>query len=131
MYPTCNPLAALRQAPPGVAVLARPYQRALAQQRGVLATMPGADGALVMVDLVEKPNPETARALEELYGPDRLMLLEGRARVDDDFVDYARAHTCGEPKLSLALASYARIRPVYVVSTTTRVIDLGAPAAAG
>jgi UTP-glucose-1-phosphate uridylyltransferase len=134
LYPSAdpNPLVALRQAPPGVAVLARAYQAGLAQRRGVIVTAPGPGGIRRMVDLVEKPGVRAARALQDTYGGDNLMLLEGRVRVDGDFVDFARGHAGGdggEPKLSLVLAAYARRRPVWVVGTAGEVVDLGAPAA--
>ncbi|MFI9842557.1 transcriptional regulator [Nonomuraea sp. NPDC051941] len=129
LYPASNPLATLRQSAPGVAVLARPYQPKPAQERGVIATVRDAGGAL-MVELVEKPDPYAAQALEERYGPDNLMMLEGRARVDDTFLDCARtnlAASSGEPRLSLALAAYARTSTVRVVSTTGEIVDLGTP----
>nr|WP_090946422.1 hypothetical protein [Nonomuraea jiangxiensis] len=131
LYPAFNPLAAPRQPTAGAVVLARPYQSELAQDRGVIATERCAGGAL-MVELVEKPGQCAARALEECYGPDNLMLLEGRARVDGDFIDYARTYLSepsGEPRLSLALAAYAHKRPVHVVCTTSEVVDLGTPTA--
>ncbi len=130
LYPASNPLAQLRQRQAGVAVLARPYRPELAQERGVIATERGVDGCALMVELVEKPGLRAAKALEQRYGPDNLMLLEGRARLDDDFLYYARSHLCApgsEPRLSLALAAYAQMRAVHVVSTTSEVVDLGTP----
>ncbi|MEV6986238.1 NTP transferase domain-containing protein [Sphaerisporangium sp. NPDC051017] len=131
VYPQASPLAELRQAPPGVAVLARPYRAELAPQRGVIVTEVGPDNARrCMIELVEKPSPRAAAALEHRYGVGGLMLLEGRARVDAAFIDFAREHTGeanAEPRLSLVLAAWARTHPVRVVSTPSEVVDLGAP----
>ncbi|MEV0196346.1 hypothetical protein [Nonomuraea sp. NPDC050691] len=132
LYPSCNVLTALQQAPEGVAVLARDYDPALAERRGVIVTTPGPQGTPRMIDLVEKPDPAAARKLQARHGTANLMLLEGRARLDDAFIAFARdrhanARPGTEPKLALALGAYARTRPVWGVRTSADVIDLGAP----
>ncbi|WP_253767224.1 sugar phosphate nucleotidyltransferase [Nonomuraea roseoviolacea] len=132
LYPSCNVLTALQRAPEGVAVLARDYEPGLAERRGVIVTAPGPQGAPRMIDLVEKPGPAAARKLQARHGTASLMLLEGRARLDDAFIAFARDRHAGarpgtEPKLALALGAYARTRPVWVVRTGSDVIDLGAP----
>ena len=60
------------------------------------------DGQLLMIDLTEKPAPYAARALERRYGTANLRLPEGRARLIDDFISFARSHRAPagtEPKL--------------------------------
>jgi UTP-glucose-1-phosphate uridylyltransferase len=132
LYPASNPLLALRSVAPGcTAVLARPYQRTLAAGRGVIITRCDS-GRLLMTGMAEKPAPDAARELEHRYGPANLRLLEGRARLTADFVRFARAYQPPdgtEPKLALALAAYARMHPVAIITTTSQVIDLGAAGA--
>lgn len=127
LYPGTNPLLALVAAPDGDVVLARPYDPAEAGHRGVLVT--AADGGRqVITDLIEKPDPATARDLLRRHGPDHLRLLEGRMRLTGDFIDHLarlRLPAGTEPKLALAVGLYARTHPVTVVTTPSPVIDLG------
>jgi len=127
LYPGPNPLLALRDVPPGVAVLARPYQRHLAGHRGVITTTV-TGGHHRMTGLIEKPSPEQARLLEATHGAANLLLLEGRARLTSSFVDFARTHPRApgaEAKLALTLAAYARTHTVHVLPVAADVIDLG------
>jgi hypothetical protein len=121
-------MLALRAAEPGcTAVLARPYRRQLAANRGVVVVRP-ANGRLFMAGLTEKPGLDPARALERQHGPENLRLLEGRARLSAAFVRFARDHQPPpgtEPKLALVLSAYADTYPVTVATTTSPVIDLG------
>lgn len=129
LYPGTNPLLALRDAPAGVAVLARPYKRELVGHRGVITTTTMRSGYRQMTGLIEKPGPEQARLVESAHGAANLLLLEGRARLTPGFVEFARAHPCSagaEAKLALTLADYARTHPVHVLPVTADVIDLGA-----
>jgi UTP-glucose-1-phosphate uridylyltransferase len=125
-----NPLLALDALPSGhVAVVARPYQLELATRRGVI-TIVERDGVWLVADLIEKPSPGEAFALEQRHGAGNLMLLEGRARVTADFVRFARAFpiTPGvEPKLAVTIGAYAATHPVVAIETDCEVIDLGAP----
>jgi UTP-glucose-1-phosphate uridylyltransferase len=131
LYPASNPLLGLRAAPPGhVAVLARGYQRELAATRGVIAVA-RQDGHLLVSELVEKPDPVAARALELRHGTASLFLLEGRARLTPAFIRWVsnRQMPVGtEPKLALAIADWARTHPVIATPTTSHVIDLGTSA---
>jgi UTP-glucose-1-phosphate uridylyltransferase len=128
LYRGANPLLALQAASPCCpAVLARTYQPELAASRGVIAARRQGE-QVTMIDLVEKPTPHTARALERRYGTANLLLLEGRTRLTADFIGFARSYrapTGTEPKLALALAAYARNHPVFVTKTSAQVIDLG------
>jgi UTP-glucose-1-phosphate uridylyltransferase len=125
-----NPLLALRNVPPGqVAVVARPYQPELAAQRGVMATIE-CDGRRLVADLIEKPDPTAARALERRHGARNLLVLEGRARITADFIRFARAFPIApsvEPKLALTIGAYAAAHSVVAVETSCEVIDLGTP----
>ena len=81
-----------------------------------------------------KTQPGAGPALEQRYGRRNLFLLEGRARLTATFTSFARSRLApsgGEPKLSLALAAWARTHPVHIVETTVDVIDLGALATLG
>ncbi len=123
-----NALAALREAPDGVAVLGSGFREEFAAHRGVMVTEPGPEGVARMVRLVEKPGVEAACALRDRYGADSLLMFEGRARLDDVFVGFARrraGEAGGEPKLAAALGAYAAKRPVWVVRTDARVVELG------
>jgi NDP-sugar pyrophosphorylase family protein len=125
LYPRAHPMLRLREAEAGTSVLARPYRREEASQRGVLVTDDG-----FVSDVVEKPDRHTAQALEQRFGGERLALLEGRARADRSFLDFLRAHSHPhdtEPKLSLALAAYARTHRVGVCRIDSPVTDLGTP----
>jgi UTP-glucose-1-phosphate uridylyltransferase len=132
LYRAPNPLMALSAAPPGqVTVLVRRYRPELAASHGVI-TATGAPGQRLLVGLAEKPGPAQAQALEQRHDRRNLFLLEGRARLTAAFTSFARSRlmsSSGEPKLSLALAAWARTHPVHIVETTTGVIDLGALAA--
>lgn len=134
LYRGISPLLALSTTPPGqVAVLGRPYRPELAASHGVIAAA-GTPGQWHMVSLAEKPGPVQAQALERRYGQRNLFLLEGRARLTAGFTDFARARTTAsgsEPKLSLSLAAWARLRSVRIVETTAGGIDLGVLAAPG
>ncbi len=130
LYPDGNPMLALQASTAGDSVLARPYDRAEAARRGVIVTSE-TGGQCLMVDLVEKPSYDTARDLEERHGSGSLWLLEGRARLTSAFITHLsglRLPEGTEPKLSLALRGYCHRCPVTVVSTSSPVIDLGAPA---
>jgi hypothetical protein len=75
-----------------------------------------------------------ATELERRYGTGQLRLLEGRARLPNRFVSFARGYRAlpgTEPKLWLVLAAYARHCPVTVITTTSQVIDLGSSPACG
>ncbi|MCX5395585.1 NTP transferase domain-containing protein [Streptomyces sp. NBC_00102] len=108
------------------AVLAAPFSRSAASSHGVIIC----DSAGHMVTLVEKPGPEAVIALLHDHGRDSLRLLLGRARLTGDLVRFLATTPADpetEPKLSLALASYARNRPIKVITTTNTMIDLGTP----
>ena len=130
LYRGNNPMLLLRDAPTTApAVLARPYQSDHAGSRGVIISRASSAGHL-MTGLVEKPGPTAAQLLERNHGTDNLFLLEGRARLTMDFIDFARAYrgpTDTEPKLALALGIYARTHPVIVIPTNADVTDLGLP----
>lgn len=126
LYPEDHPFLRLRGTDGGTTVIARPYNRAEAPSRGVIVCDSG-----FMVGLVEKPDEFTVRGLEREHGPDALALLEGRARADRSFLDFLwsyRSDRAMEPKLSLALSTYARTHPVRVRRISSSVTDLGAPA---
>lgn len=135
LYPGPAPLPQLRDSCPGeVTVLASRYRRALVGSRGVLITRPSPGGTPRRVlALAEKPGPAEAIALEDAHGTANLLMLEGRARLTGEFIEFARArHDAGpgrEPKLALAVSAYAREHPVYAVPREGEVIDLGAPQA--
>jgi hypothetical protein len=108
LYPGAAPFADLRTVPDGqVAVLARPYTRNQAAGRGVIVAARVA-GGLAMADLVEKPDPTTAIALEERHGLDNLFLLEGRFRLTGEF--RAVRSTPGDWRRAEAVAVPAGIR---------------------
>jgi UTP-glucose-1-phosphate uridylyltransferase len=134
LYRSPNPLMALSAAiADQVTVLARRYRPELAASHGVI-TATGPPGQQLLVSLVEKPSPAQAQALERHHGRRNLFLLEGRARLTATFTSFARSRLTpsgGEPKLSLALAAWARTHPVHIVETTVDVIDLGALATLG
>ncbi|MFJ6382736.1 hypothetical protein ACIQI7_22385 [Kitasatospora sp. NPDC092039] len=111
------------------AVLTAPFDVAGAAQHGVVMCT-GTGPVRIMAGLVEKPGPvEAARLLDE-HGPDNLRLLQGRGRTTPGLVHHfaATARHAGraEPKLSLAVAGYARNHVVQVV-TGELMVDLGAP----
>ena len=134
LYPDASPLTALRHVARGYpAVLTRAYQRELAGTRGVIAVA-RYHGELLVLEMAEKPGPAAATELERRYGTSALRLLEGRARLTAEFISFAcgyRAPHRTEPRLAFALAAYARDHPVGVITTTSRVIDLGSGPACG
>jgi UTP-glucose-1-phosphate uridylyltransferase len=134
LYPGASPLRLLRDTPEGgVAVLASAYRQMLAPSRGVLITRPGYGNELRQVRaLVEKPDPAGARALEEEHGTENLLMLEGRAKLTAEFIQFARGHQHapgGEPRLSMAIGAYAREHRVVAIPADMEVVDLGALAA--
>jgi hypothetical protein len=88
-------------------VLASRCQPELAASRGILITEPR-EPPLVQGP-VEKPDPAQATELEETFGPENLMMLEGRARITARFLDFAQtryhAASGNEPKLALAIGA--------------------------
>ncbi|MEU1303936.1 sugar phosphate nucleotidyltransferase [Streptomyces shenzhenensis] len=115
-------------ATPGVpAVLASPFDVDAAGTYGVIVC-DGTGPVQRMLGLVEKPGrPEACRLLAE-HGADSLRLLQGRMRITQNLLNdlsAAEAGSASEPKLSLALAAYARAHPVDVVTTTQPMTDLG------
>lgn len=127
LYPDAEPLAALSAIDRElVAVLARPYHRTQAPDRGVIVAR-RLPGATLMLDLIEKPSIPHALHLEDRYSPDNLFLLEGRFRLTDRFIRFAHGltHPQAEPKLSLALREFARQQPVRIVAIDSTVTDLG------
>lgn len=131
LYPHDNPAMTLARVPAGrSSVLVRPYQRAESASRGVVVSQHDC-GELVIADLIEKPSPAHAMQLEEAHGPENLWLLEGRARLSWSLIGRIRETELRpgpEPKLSLAIRDHARREPVFVLTTHSGVIDLGAPA---
>jgi UTP-glucose-1-phosphate uridylyltransferase len=131
LYPHDNPSLSLAAIPAEQsAVLVRPYHPAEASRRGVIVSGT-IDGELFLADLIEKPQPERARELEDEHGPSNLWLLEGRARLTRHFVDRLRRMSCSgcEPKLALELGQYGKSEPVHLVVTHSTVTDLGSPPA--
>ncbi|MYQ46558.1 hypothetical protein GTW40_16095 [Streptomyces sp. SID4985] len=83
-----------------------------------------------MATIVEKPDPLHARQLADDHGPDNLRLLLGRVRLTPGLLHHMSAaarRTATEPRLSLALAAYARHHRVDVVTSHMPMVDLGAP----
>ncbi|WP_159046541.1 sugar phosphate nucleotidyltransferase [Streptomyces sp. XY413] len=117
-------------ASPGTAaVLAGPFDLDAAVSHGVIICA-GAGPLRTMASLVEKPSRAHAAQLAADHGPDNLRLLQGRVRLTPRLLRHlsqAARRTAAEPKLSLALAAYARHHPVEVVTNTRPVIDLGTP----
>ncbi|MFE0545235.1 hypothetical protein [Streptomyces sp. NPDC058891] len=112
------------------AVLASPFDVQSASSHGVVICA-GTGPLRTMAGLVEKPDPVHARQLENEHGPDNLRLLLGRVCLTPGLLHYLSAssrRTATEPRLSLALAAYARRHRVDVVTKSgSRMIDLGAP----
>ncbi|WP_331726068.1 sugar phosphate nucleotidyltransferase [Streptomyces sp. NBC_01012] len=117
-------------ASPGTpAVLAGPFDLRAAGSHGVIVCA-GTEPELTMAELVEKPDAARAADLAAEHGADRLRLLQGRARLTPGLLHHLTAvarRAATEPKLSLALAAYARHHSVAVVTHTRTMIDLGAP----
>ncbi|MEU6467479.1 sugar phosphate nucleotidyltransferase [Streptomyces sp. NPDC046976] len=120
-------------ATPGTpAVLAGAFDVRSAPSHGVIICT-GTGPVRTMAGLVEKPDPAHAVELAAAYGPDNLGLLLGRVSLTPGILRYMaatarRART--EPRLSIALAAYAQHHRVDVITTSTRMVDLGAPAPA-
>ncbi|GAA1219029.1 hypothetical protein GCM10009665_06320 [Kitasatospora nipponensis] len=112
------------------AVLTSPFDIQRASAHGVVICS-GTGPVLTMTRLVEKPDFVNAARLVAEHGPDRLRLLQGRMRITPPLLHHlaATARHAGhaEPKVSLALASYARRHRVQVVTSTVPMVDLGAP----
>lgn len=116
--------------PSGVpAVLAAPFNVDAASNHGVIVCT-GEGPVQRMVRLIEKPDREQGARLATECGNANLRLLQGRMRVTSGLLHYlsvvARRAT-SEPKLSLALASYAQSHRVDVVTSTQPFTDLGLP----
>ncbi|MFE3601337.1 sugar phosphate nucleotidyltransferase [Streptomyces sp. NPDC059142] len=128
--PTHGALSALAAAStPGTpAVLAAPFDLRAASSHGVIVCS-GTGPVRTMTALVEKPGPARAAQLAREHGPDALRLLQGRLRLTPDLLHHLTAaarRTAAEPKLSLALAAYARRRRVDVVTNAEHPLtDLG------
>jgi hypothetical protein len=93
----------------------------------LLATAPAPLVAITAFTPVR--DPLAAQSLERRRGTANLFLLEGRARLTPAFISYARIQRSlagAEPKLTLAIAGWARTHPVVVIPTSSHVIDLGA-----
>ncbi|MFE9129237.1 hypothetical protein ACFYOF_28110 [Streptomyces sp. NPDC007148] len=112
------------------AVLASPFGVQSASSHGVFIRA-GTGPVRTMAGLAEKPDPVHARQLEAEHGPDNLGLLLGRVCLTPGLLHYLSASSCRtatEPRLSLALAAYARRHRVDVVTKSgSRMVDLGAP----
>ncbi|WRZ82656.1 NTP transferase domain-containing protein [Streptomyces sp. NBC_01022] len=111
------------------AVLAGPFSLQAASSHGVIICA-GTGPERTMAGLVEKPDPAHAVELAAEHGTDSLRLFQGRARLTPELLHYLTAvarHTASEPKLSLALAAYARHHRVGIVTNNNTMIDLGAP----
>ncbi|MFD0352903.1 sugar phosphate nucleotidyltransferase [Streptomyces sp. NPDC127110] len=117
-------------ASPGVAaVLAGPFDIDTAANHGVIICT-GSGPVRTMFTLVEKPDPAHAAQLAAEHGPDNLRLLQGRIRLTPRSLRHlarAASRTAEEPKLSLALAAFARHHRVEVITNTNPLIDLGTP----
>ncbi|MEV5129101.1 hypothetical protein ACN6K8_000265 [[Kitasatospora] papulosa] len=111
------------------AVLAEPFSVQGAGSHGVIICA-GTGPDRTMSALIEKPDPVRAAQLATEHGPENLRLLQGRARLTSELLRYLTAsvrQATSEPKLSLALADYARHDAVCVVTNTKTMIDLGIP----
>lgn len=127
--PTHQALARLLSAatPHLPAVLASPFDIYQAASHGVVICS-DSGSVRVMKGLVEKPDLMRAARLLAEHGPDNLRLLEGRMRLTAGLIHHLAAtsrRATGEPKLSLGLASYARLHRVDVVTSTLPLVDIG------
>ncbi|MFE5860208.1 hypothetical protein ACFQ77_06555 [Streptomyces virginiae] len=117
-------------ATPGTpAVLASPFDIKAAASHGVIICA-GTGPVRTMAGLIEKPGPAHAAQLAADHGPDNLRLLQGRMRLTAGLVHYlsrASRLAAAEPKVSLALAAYARHHRVEIVTHSGPMIDLGTP----
>ncbi|MFE2033768.1 hypothetical protein ACFXBB_11010 [Streptomyces scopuliridis] len=114
------------------AIPASPFDVRAATSHGLIICS-GAGPVRTMSGLVEKPDPVHAAQLAADYGPDNLRLLLGRVRLTPGLPHYLSStsrRTAGEPRLSLALAAYARHHRIHIVTSRSPMIDLGAPDAA-
>jgi UTP-glucose-1-phosphate uridylyltransferase len=120
-------LAAAR--PDAPALLADPFDVQAAASHGVVICA-GSGPVRTMAGLVEKPDPTHAAQLAAAHDPDNLRLLLGRVHLTPELLHYLSAtarRTAGEPRLSLALAAYARHHRVDVITNRNPMTDLGAP----
>ncbi|GAA2842243.1 NTP transferase domain-containing protein [Kitasatospora aburaviensis] len=131
--PSHTALARLLDAtdPDHPAFLAAPFSISGAQSHGVVICS-GSGTVRTMAGLVEKPGAQQAARLADEHGADNLRLLQGRGRITPDLLHHLaatsrHASTHIEPKLALALAAYARRRPVQIVTSSAAMVDLGAP----
>lgn len=111
------------------AILSSPFDVESATSHGVIICT-GTRPVRTMTGLVEKPDPVHARQLAADHGPDNLRLLLGRVHLTPDLLHHLSAaarRTAAEPRLSLALATYARHHRVDIITSKTPMIDLGAP----
>lgn len=111
------------------AVLAGPFDIQAAASHGVIICT-GSGPLRTMAALVEKPQPRHAAQLAADHGPDNLRLLQGRIRLTPRLLHHlsqTTRRTAAEPKLSLALATYARHHRVEIVTNNGPMIDLGTP----
>lgn len=115
--------------PDTAAVLAGPFNIEAAASHGVIICT-GTGPIRTMAALVEKPDPVHAAQLAADHGTDNLRLLQGRVRLTPPLLQHlleAARITAAEPKLSLAVAEYARHHRVEVVTNNIPMVDLGAP----
>lgn len=113
------------------AILASPFDPRAAASHGVIVCQ-GTGTVRTMAGLVEKPDPAHAAQLAAVHGTDNLRLLQGRVRLTPALVRYlveADGRGEAEPKLSLAIAAYARDSRVDVITNNGTMIDLGTPEA--
>ncbi len=132
--PSHTALSALALADPGApAELGAPFDVDAARTHGVIVCA-GSGVTRTMVRLVEKPDRLTAARLVGEYGAGALRLLLGRMRLTPHLVVHIAAQAegaSGEPKLSLAVASYAATWPVQVITASQPMVDLGARTSGG
>ncbi|MFD7972956.1 sugar phosphate nucleotidyltransferase [Streptomyces clavifer] len=111
------------------AVLAGPFTVRGARTHGVIICA-GTGPERTMAGLVEKPDADHAARLAAEHGTDGLRLLQGRVRLTPELLDYLTTtgdQAAAEPKMSLALAAYARHHRVRVATNPETMIDLGTP----
>ncbi|MGW6605107.1 hypothetical protein [Streptomyces sp. NPDC055036] len=107
------------------AVLASPFDVQTPTSHGVIICA-GTGPVRTMAGLVEKPDPVHAVQLAADYSPGNLRLLLGRVRLGRvrltpgllHYLASTSRRMAGEPRLSLALATYARHHRVDVVTNT-------------
>lgn len=116
-------------APRTPAILADPFDIRAATSHGVIICT-GSGPVRTMAALVEKPDPAHAAQLAADHGPDNLRLLLGRVCLTPELLRYLSAaarRTATEPRLSLALAAYARHHRIDIITNNNPITDLGAP----